>query len=617
MATLSKSEYDKYLKQIQDIQKQVDALSKLKKAPAGKVLGASTTGLNAAQIGGARGVGFEDEATQTTLGNISQDATEKGVTMSDVGESTSKKGGGAPQTYSAQAANYALRGAGLGGMIDPSAVAGKSLSEGQRFIQAEKAKRQGQITSNTTFAYNPETIAGTKKIVDRVGIGINDITKNAFESKGTQQDKIKATLEASAREIASLFNSQEEYNQAVASNPQLQRTLETYQKLGGDAANIANKITAPVVNTEPQSTGDYLANLTNPQANQEAEKRAQDELIPEREVIQAEIARQNQIPEELKSLYFGTEEQVGILEMKKNQAIEEKRIIEQQEKNEQNNLKAQAKLAIRKLAADQKVQEAQIEENRLAARNYMTGMLAKLGALKTTGNAPLALQTLETKYQIQSQTLGNQYKFAKQEIENQLDDSLNTIETNTDTEILKLEQDLTKDYEDITKEIMKLQQAADKETFNLTNKYATLLRQRTTAYTKELKAEAEKYAKAYAKTASGGLDLNALSDTLEGQYVVGKGVLNPLGGFNKLGLSKAQEAEVQNANLMGTDAVKFFVNLEPAQRRLIAREAVETGKQMTLVKIKEVLQREADAKPKTNTKTTGMTLEERLNAAFK
>lgn len=519
MPAISQSEYDKYLKQIQDIQKKVDSISASQK-PSGQVAGASTSlppGLNAAQIGGASGVGFEAPATQEVISGQVQNASEQGLSKSQAGSST-------PQTFSSAQANYAVRGAGLSGLVDPNKYVGLAPEEAQKRIQEEKAKRLGQVSQNTSFAFNPETLSGTKKIVDRVGIGINDITNDPFASKNTQTDQIKSVLESSAREIASLFNSQEEFNTALQANPQLQKTIEGYQALGGKSEDIASKIQIPNQTNSPQSTSDYLANLTNPQANREAEQLAISELFPERAIIQEEIARQNSIPQEMIDLYFGTEEQIGLLEMKKNQAIEEKKIIEAKELNDKNTLKDKARLALEKGKAELKIQTTKIEENRLAAKNYMTGMLAKLGALKTTGAAPQALQTIETKYQIQTQTLENDYKFAERELDIQLNEALNNVETTADEEILKLEQDLTKDYEDISKEIMKLQQSAERETYNLTIKYATKLRERTTAYTKQLQTEAEKYAKEFAKIAGGGIDLFSLAQTTSG--TLGRSSLN-------------------------------------------------------------------------------------------
>lgn len=601
MATLSQTEYDRLLKQIQDAQKQVSSISNQvnKPAPTGQVLGASSNRpLNAAQMGGASGLGFEDQATQDVVSGQVQATTNSGGSKSQAGDSVSSS-----------QANSLVKGYGLEGLFNAKSLEGKTIGEASQIIQREKAKRTGQITSNTTFAFNPETISGAKKIVDRVGIGINDITNDAFSSKGTQQDKIKATLEASAREIASLFNSQEEYNNAVSSNTQLQQTLDTFQKLGGDIGNISNKIASPVVDNQPKTTSEYLANLSNPQANQQAEQKAMDELIPERAIIQDEIARQQNIPAEFKDLYFGTEEQVGLLELKKNQALEEKRIIEQKEKNDQITLKAKAQLAIEKNDAERRVQVSQIEENRLAAKNYMTGMLAKLGALKTTGVAPMALQTLDTKYQIQTQTLENKYKYDEQSIKIQLDDALNNVETDTDEQILKLEQDLTKDYEDITKEILKLQQSADRETFNLTNKYATLLRTRTTAYTKELKAEAEKYAKAFAKTASGGIDLFSLAKTTNGTLgrASKKTPLSSSYSTVKADIKKNLPPEISTRiiNELTDEQMSLFLEDYLAQRTSRQQSFNPTGFFEQWKKTNEIVK-----------KKTSSSLEDKLNEAF-
>lgn len=470
------------------------------------------TTLNAAQIGGASGMGFETPENQAVIAQAGQTTTEQGRPMSEVGNSG---GSSAPQVMSRSQAEFALRGAGLGGIVDAGRFTGMNPAEAQRQIQAERAKRTGQVSAMTSFAFNPDTIAGTRKILDRVGIGINDINLDPYTSQGTKSDQIKSVLEGSSREIASLFNSQQEFQQAMMSNPDLQKTIQTFQSLGGNVDQIQNKIQMPQAQ-QPQTMQDYLNNMTNPYANQEAERMAMEEMFPEREVAQAEIARQSGIAQDIMNLYFGTEEQVGVLELKKAQADEQKRIIEQQQKDEKIAVEKKARLAIDRNNADLQIEQAKIEENRLAAKNYMTGMLAKLGALQTTGAAPQALQALETKYQIQSQTLENQYKYANKEIELGLDEAVNSLVTDRDSRILKVEQDLTKDYEDIMKEIMKIEQSSEKEIYRITEQFARRQRERTTKFTTDLQTEAEKYAKEFGKIAGGGIDLFSLAETVGG-----------------------------------------------------------------------------------------------------
>jgi hypothetical protein len=509
MTTLTPEQSANLLRQLQEAQRQLDAV----KAQQG-FQSAPTGQLSAAQMGGASGVGFEDTNTQTGISGQLQTGSEQGMSSAET-RNVSAGQSPAPQVMSAAQAEFALRGAGLSGIINPSQFAGLSPQEAQRRIQEERKKRLGQTSALTSFAFNPEALASTKRIIDRISFTLTDVKNDPFGSNGTKNDQIKSILEGGSREIAALFNTPEEFQQAMMTNPQLQQTMQTFQALGGNQADIQNKIQPPQ-NIQPQTAGDYLSAIQNPYANQQAQQMAMEEMFPEREIAQQEIMRQARIPQEMAELYFGTENQIGIVQMKKLQAQEQARIIDQQAKDEKIAVERRARMAIDRNNAEMQIQLAKVEENRLAAKNYMTGMLAKLGALQTTGAAPQALQTLETKYQNAAQQLEVQFKFANREIELGLDEEINKLATGRDNAILKLEQNLTKDYEDIVKEIMKLEQSAEKEIYRVTEQYARRLRERTTKYTSDLQKEAEKYAKSFGRIAGGGIDLFSLSNTLEG-----------------------------------------------------------------------------------------------------
>jgi len=512
MATLTDQQRQNLLRQIQAAQAQVNQLGTQIQGSnyQPQFVGGQPTQpvLNAAQMGGASGVGFETPKTQASISQQTQTASEQGRPRSEAGSS-------APAVMSLEQANFALRGAGLAGIVDAGRFAGMAPAEAQRQIQAERQKRLGQTSQLTSFAFNPETIAGAKRIIDRISFTLKDVGNQPWNSKGTQSDQIKSILEGGSREIAALFNTPQEFQEAMMANPQLQQTMQAFEALGGKSTDVQNKIQMPT-RQQPQTTADYLQAINNPNANPQAEKMAMQELFPESQIAQAEIARQARIPQDMMDLYFGTQDKVGIVQLKKAQAEEQARIIDQQMKDEKVAVERRARLAIDKNNAEAQVQLAKIEENRLAARNYMTGMLAKLGALQTTGAAPVALQTLETKYQNAAQQLEMQYKFANREIELGMDEALNSLVTQRDNKILKLEQDLTKDYEDIVKEIMKLEQSAEKEIYRVTEQYARRLRERTTKYTADLQKEAEKYAKQFGKIAGGGVDLFSLSKTVNG-----------------------------------------------------------------------------------------------------
>ena len=508
MPTLSQQEYDKFLKQIQAAQSQVDSLSTRinNPAPTGQVLGASTSQpLNAAQMGGAGGHGFEDEATQNEISSQVKATVQSGGSVSQAGDNISRS-----------SADKLIKNNGLAGILDVSKLEGKSHGEVARLVQEERAKRLGQTSANTSFAFNPETLSGVKKAGDRFNLSLNEISNTPFESKGAKEEQHKALIEASTRDYAKLFTSPDELYNAYNTNPGLQQSMESFVKAGGSIDSIASKITAPVVQDGSMDVGEYLSGVSNPNVDQGAQQKAMESLLPERDAMQQQIMQAQSIPKELQSLYFGTEEQMGVLEMKKLQAEEQKKLIERKEKQEIKSSRDRANLQLEKDQADYEATKAKVEQNRLAAKNYMTGMLAKLGALNTTGAAVQAIANVDFKYQAQSQELESQYKYNRRLTEIELTDTVNEISNKADEMILSIQEDLTKDFETVTKEVLKAQQAADKEANQVIQKYSALLRTQTEKYTKEAKAAAEKYAKEYLKAASGGIDLFSLAKNVGG-----------------------------------------------------------------------------------------------------
>ena len=579
MATLSQQDSDRLLKQIKTIQ---DKINQFKQSQGFQPEGQITP--TAAQIGGARGLGFDPIDDDTTKAAL--DANAGGVPMSALGD-TNESGKTnlerpesfqAPRVSAAQSQRF-VKSFGLEGIVNSSAVSGMTSAQANRFLLQEKSKRTGQVSANTSFAFNPETLNRTQRAIDKFGFALDEVDNDPFEPKEFKDQNRQNAIENAQREIGNLFNNQEDFLNAAQNNPAFQATLNKFIEQGGTTEGISRNITAPVVGENNQDPASFLAGLNNPQADQEAERLAIEELAPESEIAQAEIARISNIPDDLKRLYFGDAKTIGILEMRQKQGEEEVRILEEQEKDANRTVRERASLAVDKNKAEVKVQKAKIEENRLRAKNYMTAQLAKLGALKTTGAAPLALQTLDTKYEGQVIQLETSYDFASRAIQIGLDEDLDKIENGTDSAILKVQEDLTLDAESMTKEVMKLQQSADKETYRITEQYARRLRTRTTKYTDDLKKAAEKYAKAYAKSV-GGVDPDGVQAAIkggeidEGQYVPKKGILRPDGTFTKLKLTPTQEREVDSANLRGASTVKFFVSRPTNFKRFIIENQI-------------------------------------------
>lgn len=437
---------------------------------------------------------------------------------------------------------------------------------------AAKQKQQaGQVSSLTSFSFDPATVSGAKKTFQGFNAKLSDINNDPWASKGTKKDKAAGLYESTANEYAKLFNTADQFDSLLQTDGEFAANIEAFKRAGGDVNSIRNRIGASMqapqadpalearratwkssidglvaqgvkdpqqiadslneagkrsgvdsnftaqevtdimTGQSNQSTPDYLASLSTsvPAGASGADKQAMDELVPERELAQAEVSRIANIPQQYKDLYFGTPDSIGILQEKRIQAEEQKKIIEKKEKNDETSLRAKADLAIDKNNADMEIESAQIEENRLAARNYATGMLAKLGALNTTGAAVVKLQVIEQKYNQQSQQLRTTTRFANQSIEVNLKSAINDVEVQRDQDILDVQTDLTKDKETVMKEVQKLEQDSAAKIYSITDKAAGELRANTVKYREKAKALAEKNAKASLAAAS-SYDLNGV-----------------------------------------------------------------------------------------------------------
>lgn len=609
MATLTSKQRKNIKSQLDAIQSRLnDIKAQRAQQTSGSLPVATAQPLTAAQQFGASGKG---EFLTPELNEDIERATAAGVPMSELGSPTGNKKNPnetyldkpgkfvEPKLTPEQSARY-VKSFGLEGIVDAKNFAGKTATQVNQLLLQEKAKRTGQVSANTSFAFNPEILKRTQRAIDKFGFALNDVSNDPFEPKEFKDEEAGNIVEVTSKELGSLFESPDQLYAAYNTNQQFRDSFDKFVKKGGtlegvskniaSSATVDNQITNAMVDRgelpessreiyeqNTQTPDQYLASLTNPEADPKAEKMALEELAPESAIAQAEISRVAGIPKELQTLYFGDEKTMGVLQMKQAQAQERKRLIEEQEKDAKRTVRERAELTLEKNKAEVEETKSKIEENRLAAKNYMTAQLAKLGALNTTGSAPLALQTLETKYQGQVTQIESAYKFAEREIEIGLEEDIDGIENQADEMVLKIEEDITIDREKSVKEILKARQDADKEVYRITEQYARRLRERTTKYTDDLKKEAEKYAKEFAKNASNGLDSGPLGLN-EGQYVEGKGVLLPNGTYAKLKLTPTQTTQVQSANLSGSDTIRYFVSLPDKFRGMIIQEAQSEGK---------------------------------------
>ncbi len=396
------------------------------------------------------------------------------------------------------ASNYGLTGLGKSDQFT-----GMTTDQANKAAKAKQDLYKTQTSAGTSYTYNPETISGFNEKIGSLKTKVDDINNSVWTSSGDKKTNVDSTIKSYTTQLAGLFNTPEEFQNALNTNPEFDKSVSEYQRIGGDVNAITSAISQKAQITQQglgngtQSLDQFLGKISTP-----AEKQAYESLIPEQKSLQMQIAFENGVVDKYMDYYFGDENQIGLIQQKKEMALEKANILDQQAKLATDNAKAQADLLIQKDNAQLAADEAEIEENQAVAKNYMTGMLAKLGALNTTGAAGEALVNLDIKYQKQKQTLKTNYQNRAREIEVKLNETVNNISSKKMEDIFKVKEDLSKDEETVMKEVFKLEADATRKSFDAVDKYLSMYRTQKDKYIKEAKDAAEKTARASAELMS-------------------------------------------------------------------------------------------------------------------
>jgi LysM repeat protein len=393
--------------------------------------------------------------------------------------------------------------------------------------------------TSLTSGVSDTTANSTQKVANDMRLSLQDITNDPFKSNGTKADLRTAKMEGVTNSFAKLFPSAESVDYAYNSHPGIKTALDEYIANGGSLekikANVQNQepatyviqpgdtlngiasrtgknvadlmamnpnITDPNIiqageslnlGSKNQDTTSYLAELNNPQTKTPAELMN----LPLEEQTQNEIMRQMGIPAQYKDLYFGTPEKIGILEAQKTDAEKKIELYEEKLRDKETDLRSKASATIDKYRAQQAVDDADIEAKRLQSKNYITGMLAKFGILTTSGQAPIAIAALDTKYDALKVQTDSKYTASIRDVEIALNSDISDEENSYADKEQAVREDLTKSTSDVTKELLKLRQDADSKIYSITSSYAKTLESAKTKYQNTLKANAKKYSQDY------------------------------------------------------------------------------------------------------------------------
>lgn len=413
---------------------------------------------------------------------------------------------------------------------------------------AKKAEQGAQDSSMTSYSFDPMSIAGSGKAVDKFNLSLNELNASPFSSVQSKDEKKTTILDVTASDIAKNFNTAQDFYNTYNNNLELQTALKPFVDAGGKVANIASKVTTATNDIlPPQDTSTYLNEINKKPITQDPyQQQALDALAPENALVQDEIARQAGIANEYKKLYFGDANTIGILAEQQKLAEDKKKLIEEKELNAKTTEREKLAYNIEKNNADVAIAQAEIEQNRLKSKNQMTRTLAKLGALKTSGVTPVALDTLEQKYQQQKQQLDIKLKFENRKLEISSAEKINSYTEKANDDILKVREDLSKSSEDVAKEIFRIENETASKIYTETSKAYQELRKTTDTFRKEAEANAKEWQNSYFKV----MGLNGVTTAMASSLI------NPDGSINTSKLTTSMFAP--KAPATGKfDTVKF------------------------------------------------------------
>lgn len=414
------------------------------------------------------------------------------TTQSFSGSSSSSRSDGSviqqyapPPTLSGESAKQYAKSAGL----DNFNLEGMTYEEADKAINQMKTTQKGQVNALTSAVYSPDAVSNVEKRIKDFSLRVDDTNNNTWMSGMSKKENVDNLLKSTAKDLADQFDSPESMAKAYFENPTVQKSLDTFAQYGGSDQMLIDAVKAKqpkATDGNVQTTMEYQANLAKQQEQKQTEG-----MMNGDKIITDEIAREAKIPEQLKDTYFG---ETGIWQQQLNLALEKVSSIKQKMNDERADARAKANLLIEKNNAELSATKNQIELNRTNAKNYLTGMLAKLGALNTTSAAVDGITVLDQKYQQQSMEAEQKVRFANQEIQIKLQDTINDLDNTMNDKIQSIQEDLSKDKDTMLKDIMKEKLSSQKRMYELTLKASDRMKKNNDDYKNSATMLAEDYA---------------------------------------------------------------------------------------------------------------------------
>lgn len=234
--------------------------------------------------------------------------------------------------------------------------------------------------------------------------------------------------------------------------PQLQQMAKAGFKMTDIQKTIKDLSTGALEPVKPQLES-YYERYMKPEVvaqYQQPLEQYKTQLYPQIQQLQA-------LPQEMRDLFYGTPEKQGQLAQLKQEAETQKQQINAQIASRKTSLAESSDLAISQLNNDLNSQKADIALKGQRAKDYLTGQLAKMGALNTTGASANAISELNADYDRMGVETQQNYNNALSQNKMKYNDLLNDLIDRRDAAIANIDAQVNKSEGTKNKEISDLE----------------------------------------------------------------------------------------------------------------------------------------------------------------
>ena len=438
--------------------------------------------------GGASGYGFDSTPESDA---ISEEGMGFGVPRSELGDYSSDP------TYKIPTLSYGESAGlsdeyGFSGIGNKNEFAGLTRAQAIAKAEAKKAGLQKEVSQNTSFGYNTDFLnasQGAKKLLDAYSIGLKSITGDAWKVPEVKTDEANKLLENTMTDFSKLFGSATDFDKLYSQDPSFKATIDNFKAGGGNVDILKSKLPQPVAPKE---------DFTITSGNKDTDKI----LAPQTDILKQNVEYLKSVPEQYKSLYFGD---TGYFTKIREDAEASVKALNESYATVAKDTLNDFEIQRQKNEAEATIRLAEIEEQRSTNKNYLNGMLAKLGALITSGEAPVAIARLDAKYDtLQAQTK-TALSTAQSALASAKTKAISDLENNKLSKVATIKSDLSKSSFEIQKELMDLENETRKEINSQITDWQKEASKITQEAIKTANANKLQYDKLYAKTASGGV----------------------------------------------------------------------------------------------------------------